>query len=93
MKKVRFFSTVVLILFLGGILLSAASALAAPKAEVIFVHGRIYQPPRYDGMHLDCTKLGVQLATNGGLSCESHSYAEALVKDSKVVAVGDTNPF
>lgn len=50
MKKVRFFSTVVLILFLSGILLSAASALAAPKADVIFVHGRIYKPPRYDGM-------------------------------------------
>ena len=78
---------------MGGVVLlfSAAPALAAPKADVIFVHGRIYQPPRYDGMHLDCMKLGVHLATNGRLSCESHSYAEALaVKDGKVMAVGDT---
>jgi predicted amidohydrolase YtcJ len=91
MKKVRFLSTMVLILFLSGISLSAASALATPKAEVIFVNGRIYQPPRYDGAHIDCTKLGVQPATSGGLSCESHSYAEALaVKDGKVMAVGDT---
>jgi predicted amidohydrolase YtcJ len=73
------------------LLFSAAPALAAPKADVIFVHGRIYQPPRYDGMHLDCAKLGVHLATSGGLSCESHSYAEALaVRDGKVMAVGDT---
>ena len=91
MKKFRFLSTVVLILFLSGISLSAASALAAPKADVIFVNGRIYQPPRYDGGYLDCTKLGVHLATSSGLSCVSHSYAEALaVKDGKVIAVGDT---
>jgi len=73
------------------LLFSTAPALAAPTAEVIFVHGRIYQPPRYDGMHLDCPKLGLHLATSGGLACESHSYAEALaVKDGKVMAVGDT---
>jgi predicted amidohydrolase YtcJ len=65
---------------------------ATPKADVIFVHGRIYQPPRYDGMHLDCAKLPVKLpAGNDGLHCESHSYAEALaVKDGKVLTVGDT---
>jgi predicted amidohydrolase YtcJ len=61
------------------------------KADVLFVHGRIYQPPRQDGSHLDCSKLPVKVSAANDLPCESHSYAEALaVKDGKVVAVGDT---
>jgi predicted amidohydrolase YtcJ len=63
-----------------------------PKAEVLFVHGRIYQPPRENGTGLDCSKLPVKASAGTGLSCESHSYADALaVKEGKVVAVGNTN--
>ncbi len=61
------------------------------KADVLFVRGSIYQPPRQDGSHLDCSKLPVKVSAENGLPCESHSYVEALaVKDGKVVAVGDT---
>ena len=61
------------------------------KADVLFVRGRIYQPPRQDGSHLDCSKLPAKMSGANGLPCESHSYAEALaVKNGKVVAVGDT---
>lgn len=64
---------------------------AAPKADVIFVHGRIYQPVRQDGSQLDCSKLPVKLPARAGIICKSHSYAEALaVKDGRVLAVGDT---
>ena len=64
------------------------------KADVLFVRGRIYQPPRQDGSHLDCSKLPAKISGANGLPCESHSYAEALaVKNGKVVAVGDTRPF
>ena len=64
---------------------------AAPKADIIFVHGRIYEPPRQDSAHLDCAKLPMKLPAGGGLPCASHSYAEALaVKDGKILAVGDT---
>lgn len=64
---------------------------ATPKADVIFIKGRIYQHPRQDGVHFDCSKLPVKLPAGSGLDCESHSYAEGLaVKDGKVVAVGDT---
>jgi predicted amidohydrolase YtcJ len=69
-----------------------APALAqTPAADVLFLRGRIYQPPRRDGGHLDCAKLPVKVTSRTALPCESHSYAEALaVKDGKVVAVGDT---
>jgi predicted amidohydrolase YtcJ len=61
------------------------------KADVLFVRGRIYQPPRQDGSHLNCSKLPTKIPAANALPCESHSYAEALaVKDGKVVAVGDT---
>lgn len=61
------------------------------KADVLFVRGRIYQPPRQDGSHLDCSKLPVKVSAASSLPCESRSYAEALaVKNGKVVAVGDT---
>jgi predicted amidohydrolase YtcJ len=64
---------------------------AASEADVIFVHGRIYQPAGKDGSHLDCSKIPVEVSAGNGLPCESHSYSEALaVKDGKVLAVGDT---
>src|ERR1700722_8992156 len=74
------------------LLASVLPALAQTrKADVLFVHGRIYQPARQDGSHLDCSKLPAKVSAANGLPCESHSYAEALaVKDGKVVAVGDT---
>jgi predicted amidohydrolase YtcJ len=60
-----------------------------PKADVLFLGGRIYQPSRPDGKHLNCSKSPAKRAS-GTLPCESHSYAEALaVKDGKVLAVGD----
>jgi len=74
-----------------ALIASMSTWAATPKADVIFVRGRIYQPPRQDGGHLDCSKLPVKLPAGSGLDCASHSYAEALaVKDGKVVAVGDT---
>jgi predicted amidohydrolase YtcJ len=74
-------------------LLAAIPAPARPqKADILFVHGRIYQPARQDSSHLDCSKLSVKLPAGNDLNCESHSYAEALaVKDGKVLAVGDNN--
>ena len=61
------------------------------KADVIFVRGRIYQPPQQESSHLDCSKLRLKVSAAKGVPCESHSYAEALaVKDGKVVGVGDT---
>jgi predicted amidohydrolase YtcJ len=74
------------------VLLDAIPAPAAPqKANVIFVHWRIYQPARQDGSHLECSKRPRKLPAGNGLNCESHSYAEALaVKDGKVLAVGDS---
>jgi predicted amidohydrolase YtcJ len=61
------------------------------KADVIFVRGRIYQPPQRESSHLDCSKLRLKVSVENGVPCESHSYAEALaVKDGKVIAVGDT---
>jgi predicted amidohydrolase YtcJ len=64
---------------------------AGPKADILFVHGLIYQPPRQDGSRLDCARLPVKLRGAGGPPCESHSYAEAVaVKDGKILAVGDT---
>ena len=63
----------------------------AHKADVLFVHGRIYQAPRQDDSHLDCAKLRRKAFAANGLRCESHSYVAALaVKNGKVVAVGDT---
>ena len=65
---------------------------AAPrKADVIFIRGRIYQPPRQESGRLDCANLPVRIPADSGIPCESHSYVEALaVKDGKVLAVGDT---
>jgi predicted amidohydrolase YtcJ len=61
------------------------------KADVLFVHGRIYQASWQDGSHLDCSKLRRKVSAANGLPCKSHSYAEGLaVKDGKVVATGDT---
>lgn len=61
------------------------------KADVLFVHGRIYQARRPEGSHLDCSKPRVKVSSASGLPCKAHFYAEALaVKDGKVVAVGDT---
>jgi predicted amidohydrolase YtcJ len=78
----------------AGLVLFAHVVPASPqtgKADVLFVRGRIYQPPRQDGSHLDCSKLPVKVSGANGFPCQSHSYAEALaVKDGKVVAVGDT---
>jgi len=63
---------------------------ASPKADVIFVHGHIYQPPRQDSEQPNCRSLPAELVRSGGMPCESHTYAEALaVKDGKVLAVGD----
>jgi predicted amidohydrolase YtcJ len=62
-----------------------------PKADVLFLRGRIYQPSRQDGTPLDCFKLPAKVTAGNGLPCESHSYAEALaIKGGKVVAVGST---
>ena len=64
---------------------------ASRKADVIFIHGRIYQPPGQDAEQLDCANLPVGIPADSGIPCESHSYVEALaVKDGKVLAVGDT---
>src|SRR5216684_6000664 len=69
-----------------SLLLVVVPLLAGPKADLIFVHGRIYQPARSEGG--DCAK---QPAPGYRRACRSHSYAEALaVEGGKVVAVGDT---
>ena len=65
---------------------------AAPhKADMIFIHGRIYQPPRQGAGRLDCANIPVRIPADSGIQCESHWYVEALaVKDGKVLAIGDT---
>jgi predicted amidohydrolase YtcJ len=72
------------------LMLVSSGRAATPKADVIFVHGRIYQPARQDGRHFDCSMLPAGVRGPQGPVCESHSYAEALaVKDGGVLAVGD----
>ena len=64
---------------------------AAPKADMLFVHGLIYQPTSQDRNRLDCGRLPAKLRGVGGPPCAAHSYVEALaVKDGKILAVGDT---
>jgi predicted amidohydrolase YtcJ len=72
-------------------LLAAIPAPTRPqKADILFVHGRIYEPRRQGSSDLDCLKPSVKVPAGNGPNCESHSYAEALaVKDGKVLAVGD----
>ena len=74
------------------LLASMVPALAQTgTADVLFVHGRIYQTLPKDGSHIDCSRLPRKVSAGNGPPCRSHSYAEALaVKDGKVVAVGDT---
>lgn len=63
---------------------------APPKAEIIFLHARIYQPPRHDRSHINCSKLRLGMAPTPGIICEFHSYAAAMaVADGKIIAVGD----
>jgi predicted amidohydrolase YtcJ len=63
---------------------------ATPQAQIIFLHARIYQSPRNDGSHIDCSKLRLGMKPTSGITCESHFYAEAMaVSDGKIIAVGE----
>jgi predicted amidohydrolase YtcJ len=84
-------STMAFALFVSLVPVSPAMA-QTPKADVVFLRGRIYQTLGPEVAHFDCSKLPAKVTAGTGLPCESHSYAEALaVKDGKVVAVGNTN--
>jgi predicted amidohydrolase YtcJ len=63
-----------------------------PAADVIFVHGQIYQPVKQvDSDQRDSSEVSVNSSSGADPRCTSHSYAEALaVKHGKVVAVGDS---
>jgi predicted amidohydrolase YtcJ len=60
-----------------------------PKADVVFVHGRIYQPLPQNSLEAACRNRPDDRGY-GAIPCEAHAYAEALaVEGGKILAVGD----